>query len=418
MKLGRGGAGLGWEKNSLRFANALVMLNARQRRAAFGDRNPMTAPDSFHHLKGNRVRWRGRTLLYFGGCDYFRLSQHPSVRKAAAGGLRRFGLNVAASRLTTGQHALYDRLEARLASFFEAEAALLVSTGYLTSSVVAQAWKGMFTHVFLDELAHPALQDAALQVGCRVTTFRHLDPVDLKRRVHRLGRQARVLVLTDGVFPLDGAVAPLQTYIQSLPSSGMLLVDDAHGAGVLGENGQGTLEYEGVGRDRVVQCVTLSKAFGVFGGAVMGSRELRERLFAHSRAFIGSTPIPLPMAAAALQSVNLLQRGNAKRTRMRRNADYVRSMLREQGFPVQGSPTPIIPLALAGRGPIQRLQRALLRAGIHPPFVQYAGAPEGVFRFVISSEHTPAELDQLIGALTRFKVAGRSVGGKENGRTR
>ncbi len=420
----------------------------------------MNELEPLQQLDRNFVRWRGRKLVYFSGCDYFRLASHPAVLKAAAVGLKKFGLNVAASRLTTGHHPVYEQLETQLAKFFGAADALLVSGGYLTSTVVAQALAyrsrrreeadrqlraqrppphvggygdGEFLHVLLDERAHPALLDAAAHFGCPILKFKHRDAEDLKRTVARCGAGARLIVLTDGMFSHDGSVAPLKAYLKVLPRDAQLLVDDAHGAGVLGPTGKGTLEHEGVSRQRIIQCVTLSKAFGVYGGAVLGTRELREKILARSRAFIGCTPLPPPLANAALSSVKILSRGAKLRARLHRNADYVKAALRRAGFEMpdpssvskrvdrketphpasghplpirwgegrgEGLPGPIIAIHPQSEAETRELRRRLLAAGIYPPFLKYAGAEKGYFRFVISSEHTRAQLDGLVAVLT------------------
>lgn len=345
----------------------------------------------------NFVRWRGRKLVYFSGCDYFRLASHPSVLKAAALGLKKFGLNVAASRLTTGHHHLYEQLERQLATFFGAPDALLLSGGYPTSTVVAQALAGEFSHLLLDERAHPALQDAALHFGCPVVKFKHRDAEDLKQVAARNG--GKLIVLTDGMFSHDGSVAPLKAYLKVLPRDAQLLVDDAHAGGILGATGKGTLELEGVTRARIIQCVTLSKAFGVYGGAVLGTRELRQRILKRSRAFIGCTPLPLPLANAALESVKILRRGAKLRARLHRNAEYLKTALRKAGLVIPELPGPIVALHTKSEQETQDLRRRLLRAGIYPPFLKYAGAEKGFFRFVVSSEHTRAQLDGVVAAL-------------------
>jgi len=375
--------------------------------------------DSFQQLDGNRVRWQGRTLLYFAGCDYFRLARHPAVIKAASTGLQRLGLNVAASRLTTGHHRIYDELETQLAQYFRSRAALVLPTGYLTSAVVAQSLAGDFACVLIDDRAHPALQDAARHFECPVTTFRHRDPEDVLRVLRGIRRRGRVVLLTDGMFSLEGAVAPLRAYLECLPEDAMLLVDDAHGAGILGENGRGTPEHEGVGRGRLVQCVTLSKALGAYGGAVMGTPALRRRIMERSRAFMGCTALPPPLANAALCSVRLLRdQGGAMRRRLRRNAEQVKAALRVLGYKVPELPGPIILLHPPTDRETRQLKRRLLEDGIYPPLLRYAGAPTGCFRFVISSEHTAAQLDRLIRSLRRFKGAGISGGGKGSARAR
>src|SRR5208282_2737960 len=209
----------------------------------------MTGLEPLQPLDRNFVRWRGRKLVYFSGCDYFRLARH-----AAAAGLKRFGLNVAASRLTTGHHKIYEILERQLADFFDVEDALLLSSGYLTGIVAAQALAGDFSQALVDERAHPALLDAANQLDCPILKFKHRDADDFARAVARCGRGGRLVVLTDGMFSHDGSVAPLKAYLKILPRDGLILVDDAHGAGVLGKTGKGTPEFEKVSRRQIIQC--------------------------------------------------------------------------------------------------------------------------------------------------------------------
>lgn len=378
---------------------------------------PVTETDPLQVLDGNRVRWRGRTLIHFSGCDYFRLSRHPRILLAAADGLRKSGLNVAASRLTTGNDPIHDELENALAKFFAAPTTVLLSSGYATGTVVAQALAGQFSHVLLDERAHPALQDAALHCDCPVLVFNHRSTSAVERAVSRCGPHARLLLMTDGMFAQDGAVAPLKQYLTVLGSDAMLLVDDAHGAGVLGASGRGTPQQQGVSRRRLIQCVTLSKAFGAYGGAVLCTRELRQRIWERSRAFAGSTALPPALAHAALASLKTLQRDHSLRERIQSNTVRVKDALRGMGFEVPDHPGPIAMIQTTGQA-TDRLRRQLLNAGIYPPLLNYPGAIQGTFRFAISSDHTDEQLDQLIACLTRFKGGGRSVAGRGTGRTR
>ena len=314
--------------------------------------------------------------------------------------MRKFGLNVAASRLTTGNHELYQKLEQQLARFFDAEAALLLPNGYLAASAVAQALAGTFSHALVDEKAHPALLDAAQWLDCPILKYQHCDANHFDRTIARCGRSARPIVLTDGLFPHDGSIAPLKALLKRLPRDGQLIVDDAHGAGVLGQTGKGTLELEGVPRSRVVQCITLSKAFGVYGGAVLGSRGLREKIIGRSRLFAGSTPLPLPMAGAALKAVEILKTDKRLRERLERNTRYVKSALQSAGWIQPETPAPIVSLVLNDGLETARLKRRLLDSGIYPPFINYPGGPpQGFFRFVLSSEHSREQLDRLLKAL-------------------
>ncbi len=360
-------------------------------------------PPPLQQVDRTSVLFRGHRLSYFGGCDYFRLASHPAVLRAVRVGLNRFGLNVAASRRTTGNHQLYVQLEQRLARFFDAESAVLVSTGYLTNLVVAQAFAGEFTHALVDARAHASLQDAAALLACPVASFGHGDPADLARQLKRLGQSAKPLVLTDGMFSHDGSIAPLAGYLKLLPRNGLLLVDDAHGAGVLGKQGRGTVELAGLGRERVIQTVTLSKAFGVYGGAVLASGEVCGRILERSRIFTGNTPLPLPLVKAALMALSILKQDRSMRGRLGRNTGWVKHALRASGWPVADTPSPIIAVVPANVRAGQRWRRALLAAGIYPCFIRYPGGPEsGYFRFALSSEHTRAQLDQLVTVLCAF----------------
>lgn len=353
----------------------------------------------------NEVRWRNRTLIHFSGCDYFRLSRHPAVASMARTTLEKTGLNVAASRLTTGNRKLYAELEKQLAAFFGAETAVILPNGYLAPLVVAQALAGEFTHALVDNLMHSALVDAARMINCpHLKSFPHGDVATLARVVAKLPRGARPILFTDGMFSHDGSAAPLSEYLKILPPAGMILVDDAHGAGVLGAKGRGTLEHAGMNRSRIIQCATLSKAFGAYGGVVLGTRALRKQIITRSRMFAGSTPLPPPLAGAALAALRILKREPKRRERLFRNVSHLRKQLRHAGWEIAETPGPIVRLPHLSSAAANDLKQRLLAAGVYPPFVKYGKASAaGFFRFVISSEHTEGQLNKLARVLGEFK---------------
>lgn len=353
---------------------------------------------------------QGRKLSFFGGCDYFRLSSHPALRRALQEGLDELAaISVCGSRKTTGNHPLYETLERALSAFFRFPSALLVANGYLTNLAVAQALAGEFTHALIDERAHASLLDAARFLDCPVLSFSHRDGMSAAKRARRCGPKARLIVLTDGLFAHSGEVAPIHEYLSLLPASCRFLVDDAHGAGVLGRHGRGTLEFLGVHSARVYQTITLSKAIGLSGGGVLGPASLRCRIISRSRLFTGHTPMPLPIAHAALAALRILDSDTGLRRRLFFKACYVRAALREAGWPVVETPGPIISLGLARKPAQAALCRKLRAAGIQPPLIQYPSGSTGrYFRLVISSEHTCEQLETLVGVLRRGPVRSAS----------
>jgi 7-keto-8-aminopelargonate synthetase-like enzyme len=362
--------------------------------------------DELRQVDRTYVMWRKRRLSYFAGCDYFRLSSHPAILQAVREGLEQHGLNVAASRMTTGNHPLFTRLEKALAGFFGAPSALLTGSGYAANLIVVQALRDDFSHVLMDARAHLSLRDATRFFAGPVLEFKHRDAPDLARQLRRLRGKTRPLVLTDGLFSRDGELAPLAAYLKILPPGGMVLLDDAHAAGMIGATGQGTVEYAGVPRRRIIQTVTLSKAFGCYGGAILCEAGLRQKIMTGSAMFAGSTPLPLPLANAALKAMELLRGDPGLRCRLSRNVNYVKTALRARGLAVPHTPAPIICIVPRTAAGAANMRRRLLARGVFPSFIRYSGGPEeGYFRFVISSEHSQPQLEDLLEGLSSLDTA-------------
>ncbi|HSU56644.1 MAG TPA: aminotransferase class I/II-fold pyridoxal phosphate-dependent enzyme [Candidatus Dormibacteraeota bacterium] len=362
-------------------------------------------PQPLQQVDRTFVRIGKRKLSYFAGCDYFRMASDPRTLQALAAGLKKYGLSVAASRLTTGNHKIFRELEEALAKFFDAEDVLLTSGGYMTNFVVAQGLAGNFSHALIDERSHPSLGDAARFLDCPILKFKHQDPADLKRAVERCGPGTKLLVMTDGMFSHDGSVAPLAAYTKLLPRDAWMLVDDAHGGGVVGKTGKGSLEASGVPRRQVIQTITLSKAFGAYGGGIVATKAIRQKLIAGSKLFAGSTPLPLPLAAAALKSIALLRKDRTFLRRLNENAAYLKTKLvdREPNLNFQGlaTPGPIVSVLPSDPRQTFRVRKSVLEADVFPSIIRYPGGPaSGYFRFVISSRHTRGQLDALASALT------------------
>lgn len=359
----------------------------------------MREPEPLQQVDRTYVGYKGKKLSYFAGCDYFRMAWNPKVQSAAISGLKKYGLSVSASRLTTGNHKLFAEVEKALTNFFDAPAALLVGNGYNTNGIVAQALRDEVSHVLIDGKSHVSLKDAARQFDCPVINFAHRDVADLKRKLPRGSK--RIALLTDGMFAHDGYIAPLDEYMKVLPRSAVMLVDDAHAAGVLGRTGKGTLEQTGVDRARIIQSITLSKAFGAYGGAILTVPALREKMIQKSGMFAGSTPVPLPLISSAIAGIQILKRDKSLRRRLCQNVQFVKSALAPHHPTIVQTPAPIVTLVPASAEEAATTCKCLIAHKVFPSFIQYPGGPpNGYFRFVISSEHTKAQLFDLVCALS------------------
>ncbi len=354
-------------------------------------------PTALVQVRRTCVKTEESVWSYFGGCDYFRLASDPRIKRAVSTAAMRHGIGVSASRKTTGNHPLYEDLEGRLETFFGTPA-VLTSNGYVTNSVVVQALSKDITHCLLDERAHPSLCDAARMANCPRETFAHQNPRALARILERLPRSAKPLVLTDGMFAYDGSIPPLDQYFSRLPSTAQLLIDDAHAAGIIA-GGRGTVALFSLPRERVVQTVTFSKAFGTFGGAILCSEKVRNLILQDSQHFTGSTPPPLPLVAGTIASLAIISKQGGMQKRLAQNVNRFRNALGLAGCDPERI-NPILAIYAISRKQTEHLRVALEREGVYPSLIRYPGAAKAdFFRFSISSEHSQRQLDQLIRAI-------------------
>ncbi|HEY0457393.1 MAG TPA: pyridoxal phosphate-dependent aminotransferase family protein, partial [Verrucomicrobiae bacterium] len=336
---------------------------------------PDELPPALRQIDPTHVLHGGRKLIYFGGCDYFRLSWHPKIRRALVDGLAEHGLNVAASRITTGNHPIYSQLERALELFFRCEKALLLGNGYMTNLAVVQGVRSEITHALIDEQAHASLQDAAQLLERPVRRFAHGNPVALLAALRSCGPKSRPLVLTEGFCAQDSTIAPISDYLLALPKSALVLMDDAHGVGTLGATARGAAELLYLDDPRVICTMTLSKAFGVYGGAILSSSDIIKKIVQRSRLFQGHTPLPPPMAAAALAAVHILSEDIERRERLERNINHVHMRLAGAGHELPKVCSPIITMKFKTEPAKAQLKKALLRAGIYPSFIHYPSGP-------------------------------------------
>lgn len=351
---------------------------------------------------GAEVVINGRRLIYFGGTGYFGLQGHPEVIQAGIEAFRQYGLHVATSRIGFGVNPIFLALEKKIAEFFGTEEAVYLASGYLTNLVLVQGLNELYEKIFIDELAHFSLKDAVYSVKKPVITFHHRDPEDLRTKIKaELKARERPLIISDGLFPTFGSLAPVEAYLALIEEyDGLLCLDDAHGVGILGPHGRGTFDYFGLKGDRLFFGATLSKAFGGYGGFVPGKREFLEKVRLTSGVYKGATPAPTPVAAASLKALELVASHPEWRAGLYDNVHYLKSGLKQLGLEIDETPVPIVAWTMKTADEMQQIQQELFRRGIAIAYLQYVGAPAGgVLRISVFSTHTKEHLDRLLSEL-------------------
>lgn len=345
----------------------------------------------------------GRRLLSFASNDYLGLAAHPGVVQALREAAREYGVGSGASHLLTGHSWPHRDLEQALAEFTGRPRAVLFSTGYMANLAVVTTLLDRHDAVFEDRYNHASLVDAGLLSRAQLRRYPHADAASLGRQLALSSARHR-MVVTDGVFSMDGDLAPLRQLREQSERAGgaWLCVDDAHGLGVVGPTGRGTLEVEGLGLEDVPVLVgTLGKAFGTFGAFVAGSEALVETLVQFARSYIYTTALPPALAAATLASLRIVGQGEA-RARLQAVLGRFREGAAQLGLPVVPTPSPIQPLILGSSERAMDASRALLERDILVPAIRPPTVPQGAARLRISfsASHGEADVDRLLDALS------------------
>jgi glycine C-acetyltransferase/8-amino-7-oxononanoate synthase len=352
---------------------------------------------------GAQTVFNDRTLDYFAGTGYLGLQNHPAVLEAAQEALQQYGFSTATSRGGYGEHPIYDKLEEAACNFFGAEKVLYFASGYLGISILTQATGNRFDHIFIDSSAHFSLWDAASATNLPITPFHHIRPQSLAEHLRsELRPRERPLVLSDGVFPVSGEIAPLPEYLALVkPLQGLVYLDDAHSVGVLGENGRGTPEYFGVIDKDCRTSATLAKALGGFGGVIWGEADWVEKLDRASRICAGASPPPLVVAAASARALVVASTSPKLRHQLWENVARARNGLRSLGWELADSPVPIVCLEGRQGVSLERIKKGLFEQAIAVELVRsYTSTPAGgALRIAIFATHTHAQIDRLIGAI-------------------
>lgn len=352
--------------------------------------------------QGPVIRIAGREYVSFCSNDYLGLAAHTDVAAACKRGLDAYGTGSGAAHLITGHSRAHHALEEELAAFVGRPRALLFSTGYMANLGIAAALAGRGDAVFEDRLNHASLLDAGLLSGARFARFAHADTAQLDGKL-AASAAARKLVLTDGVFSMDGDLAPAPELARVCARhQAWLVVDDAHGFGVLGAQGRGTLEHFALGMNDVpVLMGTLGKALGTFGAFVAGSETLIETLIQRARTYIYTTAMPAALAEATRTALRLVQTEPERRAHLHALIAQFRTGAAQRGLPLTDSSTPIQPLLLGKARRALAVSEALQARGILVAAIRPPTVPAGTarLRITLSAAHSAAQVEQLLDVL-------------------
>ncbi len=357
----------------------------------------------------------GRRVINLASNNYLGLCNHPRLREAATDAIRMYGVGSGAVRTIAGTMRIHMELEEKIARFKGVEACVVFQSGFAANAGTVSSILGKDDFILSDELNHASIIDGARLSRARVKVFRHKDVAhceDLLKEVEN--EPGRKLIITDGVFSMDGDIGPVDRLADLAERFGaIMMVDDAHASGVLGRNGRGSVDHFGATSKVDVQVGTLSKAIGALGGYVCGSRDLIDYLYHRARPFLFSTSHPPSVAATCIAAFDLLESEPERIERLWANTLYFRQQLESAGFDVGGrttpkSETPITPIILGDGRKAMEFSKALFEAGVMATGIAFPTVPEGKARVrtIMTSEHTRTEIDQALEIL--ISIAKRS----------
>ena len=352
----------------------------------------------------------GRRLLNFCANNYLGLANHPRVRAAAQRAIDQYGVGPGAVRSIAGTMSLHVELEQRLAAFKHAEACITFQSGFTANLATIPALVGPGDLIFSDELNHASIIDGCRLSRAETVRFAHADVADLRRQIDGRSDYRRRLIITDGVFSMDGDIAPLDAICDVAEEYGvMLMVDDAHGEGVLGRGGRGIVDHFGLHGRVDVEVGTLSKAFGVVGGLVAGKAIIIDWLRQRGRPFLFSSAMTAPDAAACIEAVAILSESTELIDRLWSNAELFRREMQAMGFNTGFSQTPIVPVMLGEAKVAQQFSRRLFEEGVFAMAIGYPTVAQGKARIRVMNSAAHSHSDIEI-ALETFSKVGRELG--------
>jgi glycine C-acetyltransferase len=356
-------------------------------------------------------RFDGKDVINLASNNYLGLTTHPKLREAALEATRRYGVGSGAVRTISGTMSLHMQLEERIARFKNVEACVVFQSGFAANAGTVAAVLTPEDHIISDELNHASIIDGCRLSRAKIHVFPHKDTAAAERKLAELDGQAgRKLLITDGVFSMDGDIGPLPGLVEAAEKHGaIMMVDDAHSSGVLGRSGRGTIDHFGLHGRVHIQVGTLSKAIGVLGGYVCGSRALIEFLYHRARPFLFSTSHPPAVAASCMAAFDVLEEEPERIRNLWDNARYLKQGLNAAGFNTGVSETPITPVIVGEARVAHAFSAALFEGGVLATGIGFPTVPEGKARVrtIVSATHTRAELDR---ALEVFARVGKKLG--------
>ena len=349
-------------------------------------------------------RFDGREIINLASNNYLGLTNHPKLVEAATGATRSYGAGSGAVRTISGTMTLHNELERRIADFKQVEACVVFQSGFAANAGTVSAILGPNDHIVSDELNHASIIDGCRLSKAKIHVFGHRDVQGAEAKLAALdGSPGRKLLITDGVFSMDGDIGPLPQLVEIAERHGaIMMVDDAHASGVLGRSGRGTVDHFGLHGRVDIQVGTLSKAVGVLGGYVCGSRDLIDFLRHRARPFLFSTSHPPAVSAACLAAFDVLEQEPERIEQLWRNTAYFKDALRQAGFDLGLSETPITPIMVGDAKTAHSFSQALFIEGLLATGIGFPTVPEGKARIrtIVTATHTKEHLDRAVVILT------------------
>jgi glycine C-acetyltransferase len=357
-----------------------------------------------------RIVVDGKQVINFCANNYLGLANHPRLKDAAKRAIDKYGIGPGAVRSIAGTMSLHVELERHLAEFKRAEAVITLQSGFTANLATIPALVGKGDVIFSDQLNHASIIDGCRLSRATIVSYAHNDMDDLRRKIAETTEYGRRIIISDGVFSMDGDIAPLpELYEIAREHNILLMVDDAHGEGVLGRGGRGIVDHFGLHGKVDIEVGTMSKAFGVVGGIVAGKQIIIDWLRQRGRPFLFSSAMTVPDAAACLEAVDMLESSDELVQRLWSNAEFIKRELQTLGFDIGQSTTPIVPLMLGEASLAQQFSRRLFEEGVFAMAIGFPTVPRGKARIRVmnTAAHSQDDLEQ---ALAAFEKIGKELG--------